>query len=658
MWRKRLRRWKRWRQQHWNERHGHRRALEQEEDRDTYQDEQEDDRESEHDQARVIATVLAGFEEISGAEIESEVFYQMVMTQLGRVGSVERSPGAWQEWRNCARVLADARTNEISRTLLAIFIYVFGVASALYEVVGGGNTSKPGGRIGSAVFLMWLAPLSLLANTVGTFTSRRTCLTIMRLFTERCRAALAREKEEEQPQPSPQQGYNHARPAPAHHRSPSIVISPSERDEPSLSLPSPAIEAGSSTFVPAIDRSRARAQSTSNTHDYLSHSMQAQRTRPPADSIALGPVPGQRTLQSDPPFLPDIPRTAPLRLDDAVEETASIVIDNRRPSEVDPLDQRGRGSSTPQGMGRGSEEPLLSRGQPEFRTTMFTEREKVPLVSQMPWHVYFHWMQPLGAIYTYRPWKVYYRSISIKTHAQFASNWFLFSLAVFPVAVSVVGAFIIIWYAVPVGWSCRHVWVVGVAVCWLLSVACTTWMHHAKPFGLSNRTLWVLVTIKDGIVGIASLALVFLSTTGLFNSCYCWASYMWHNVRHTQPHVPLEASDTYDHHAVWIYGPIVFGCLLLQLIFFVVVLAIWWDGVYVVRWNEEQCCREWRYEVSNGGININYNDDDLYLLFWCWKDELEEEENKVQVRRRTFEQERRMSRSRSQTPALRARSVL
>ncbi|KAK0716278.1 hypothetical protein B0H67DRAFT_489280, partial [Lasiosphaeris hirsuta] len=249
----------------------------------------------------VIATVLAGFEEISGAYIETELRYTMVLNQLGHIGhpSVQSGP-AWQEWRQCARRLADARTNEFLRTLLAIFVYIFSVVAALDDDIGGGSTSRPGGRIGSAVFLMWLVPLALFSNVIGTFTSRRTCLTIMRLFVQNSRGRV-------------------------YHR--------------------------------------------------------------------------QRHSSADRPALIPIPS----------------------------------------------------------------------------WTEYFHSLHWLGAVYTYRPWKLGYRSVRRKSAAHYASNWFLYLLSLFPIFVSAVGAFVIMWYAVPVGWSCRHIWVVGLTVAWLLSNLFTIW---------------------------------------------------------------------------------------------------------------------------------------------------------------------------------------
>ncbi|KAK4126776.1 hypothetical protein N657DRAFT_630738 [Parathielavia appendiculata] len=107
---------------------------------DDQNEEEEGESEHPHDRARVIATVLTGFEGISGAYIETELRYTVVMNRLGNIGQ------------------AGQETNEFLRTLLAIFIYVFGVAAALNESIGGANTSNPGGRICSAVFLMWFVP--------------------------------------------------------------------------------------------------------------------------------------------------------------------------------------------------------------------------------------------------------------------------------------------------------------------------------------------------------------------------------------------------------------------------------------------------------------------------------------------------------------------
>ncbi|OCK89442.1 uncharacterized protein K441DRAFT_440380, partial [Cenococcum geophilum 1.58] len=245
-----------------------------------------------HERARIIATVLAGFEEISGAKINSEDYYHMILYQLGRIGEEDEDKQKFKEWCHAARVLADARTNEFLRTCLAIFVYIFGLIAAFIPSVGGGNTSPPGGRIGSALYLSWLVPLALLSNVIGGFTSRRTCLTIMRIF---------------------------------------------------------------------------------------------------------------------------------LRLEALTEV-------------------------------------------------------KTTLIDKTPWDGYFGSLQWLGAIYTYRPWKVLYLDINHTTHSH-RRNVIMVLSGVFPIAVSMIGAFVIIWYAVPVGFSCRHSWVIGIFVLWILSVTFTSLLY-------------------------------------------------------------------------------------------------------------------------------------------------------------------------------------
>lgn len=643
---------------------------------------------SPHDRARIIATVLAGFEEISGAMIGSEIHYKMQLKRLGRIGQIaEQSPGAWHEWRQCARELADARTNEFLRTLLAIFVYVFGVVAALYDDVGGGNTSKPGGRIGSAVFLMWLVPLALLSNTVGTFTSRRTCLTIMRGFVKRVVEAIRREdvvRDEEEQRQQQEQGQR---------------TSEDQREgetgqQPIFTLPSPVL--GPSTSVETSPRllplsppmKPAHARTTSREHLHpLTDSPSARASTPsswlrgefsaaiPRSSPEIDPLspPSMARPRSDSRPLPGHVRQSPRG--------------HRASSEIDPGDDYYRASgSTDTGTplltlsplhGDSSKAPLLGpsmSARPQFQPPSWdatgsrtpgepratgqgdrlvqrqTERQAeiiaddydvVQLLPDTSWNAYFSWLQPLGAIYTYRPWKIGYRSVSITTHADYRSNWLLFLLATFPVAVSAVGAFIIMWYAVPRGWSCRHTWVLGVTVSWLVSVACTTVLHSRNPFGMSDRALYVLVMLKDGFFSILGLGLVFLSTSGIFNNCYCWSAYMWHRFLPgdwgEEAFVPLSTEQAYGFNAVNIYSHVVFACLGAQLAFFAFVVFLWWDGIYVVRWNEERCRQEW---ISESSRQIE-QDEASYLLFWYRQSEYDEEERVRRQSRTQWDEDRR-----------------
>lgn len=78
--------------------------------------------------------------------------------------------------------LADSRTNDILRTWLAILLYFYQVISTFVNALGGGESSVPSGRIGTALFMTWIIPTILLSNYMGGFTSSRSCFRIMQQF--------------------------------------------------------------------------------------------------------------------------------------------------------------------------------------------------------------------------------------------------------------------------------------------------------------------------------------------------------------------------------------------------------------------------------------------------------------------------------------------
>lgn len=129
---------------------------------------------------RVVATVFAGFEEVDGIEIDSKHYFDVLINS-----SKPCRESSYREWRQTARELADSRTDEFLRACLAVSLYVYQVIAAFVKEVGGGNTSPPGGRIGTALFISWLVPVVLLSNAIGGFTSRRSCFDILHRFAER-----------------------------------------------------------------------------------------------------------------------------------------------------------------------------------------------------------------------------------------------------------------------------------------------------------------------------------------------------------------------------------------------------------------------------------------------------------------------------------------
>lgn len=808
-WRGRRKRWARWWRRWWLRLFGRwfakaasrgKECVRQDEGDGIDDDEEFDEM---HDRVRVIATVLAGFEEISGAYIETELRYTMVLNQLGHIGHpTMQSALAWHEWRQCARRLADARTNEFLRTLLAIFIYIFGVAAALDDDIGGGNTSRPGGRIGSAVFLMWLVPLALFSNVIGTFTSRRTCLTIMRLFVQNSRVAVGKADElrpssHEQPATSPRStretSTSFAMPSPAISGSLSATLATNDgivggsaaaarTDNTMSGAIAPATLLFGTSSLQLLDPPRPSRRSRpahSNTFRRASLSRgyessnavelesvretwgRAHHRQRHSSADRVGPLSSATTNSVDfaAPEASGFQTPLSIRTEDVGSSDSRAKLigppfqnlhDFRFP---DDTDSRPLGPTNPPREPAANDNP----GSQQRNTPPRTDGR--PALIPIPsWTEYFHPLHWLGAVYTYRPWKLGYRCVRRKSAAHYASNLFLYLLSLFPIVVSAVGAFVIMWYAVPIGWSCRHIWVVGLTVTWLLSNLFTVWLHNDKirekevhkndvlptpspaaapvpptprisslansttetstragsidtvplepsphipaddeshdgnnhasnggpepdnpstcfvpptppsswwgrqcfnaagracvftwryllgPGCWSERKRWYVLLVKDAIIGAGCLTIVFMSTSGVFNNCWCWSAYMWHwRDWGREAFVPLATEDEYNSLADLVYWPVVWTCLSLQLAFFFCIVFIWWDGITVVRWNESRRRREWRHELldtdeyKTTGDTIVRSDDANYLLFWYDQREFDAEvEDHMQRRRSTF----------------------
>jgi hypothetical protein len=128
---------------------------------------------------RNVATVLGGIEDLVGFyDNPKDVYLEikaMATTKEARFDIlVSRT----------AQQLADSRTDERLRTLLATVLYIYQLISAFVTTVGGGSVSPPGGRIGITMFMTWIVPSILLSNAIGGFTSRRTCFSIFETFVE------------------------------------------------------------------------------------------------------------------------------------------------------------------------------------------------------------------------------------------------------------------------------------------------------------------------------------------------------------------------------------------------------------------------------------------------------------------------------------------
>ncbi|ERF69117.1 hypothetical protein EPUS_01073 [Endocarpon pusillum Z07020] len=331
---------------------------------------------------RVIATVFAGFEEIKGPDITLNYLLQtLIMTANPFQEAIYR------QWRLAAVELADSRSDEILRTTLAVILYFYHVVASFVEEVGGDQSSPPGGRIGTAMFISWLVPVVLLSNSIGGFTSRRSASSILIRF----------------------------------------------------------------------------AQSTGLELDFASR--QSTRLR----------------------------QSTPLEM----------IISN-----------------------------------------------------------------PLAA--------------------------FIFCISIAPIVIGMTGSFVIMWHTLPVGFACRHLWIIAVFTLYFVS-AFITWASHSRHFA-TGAYHWHFVLYKDGLIGVTSLLAIFLSSSGAFNSCYCFSGNLYYRGR---GRVLLNSDPFYHRKNDTVYPAVVAICLFLELAVFAAMAWIWWNGLQVMRWSEKARAEEW--EAAEGG---------------------------------------------------------
>jgi hypothetical protein len=189
-----------------------------------------------------------------------------------------------------------------------------------------------------------------------------------------------------------------------------------------------------------------------------------------------------------------------------------------------------------------------------------------------------------GAIYTFRPWKTRY----ITGERGRARTALLLLLAVLPIWAGMTGGFIIIWYTLPNGFNCRHFWLIGIFVAWHLS-AFLTWLSYTPKF-TTGKYHWHLILVKDAAIAIPSIVVIFLSSCGLFNSCFCWSGFFYYR---DKARVPLNSDPFYQHNDRTIYPAVVAICLFFQCAVFLVVTVVWRKGLGIMRWSEQARHHEW-----------------------------------------------------------------
>ncbi|KAH6667854.1 hypothetical protein B0J14DRAFT_489225 [Halenospora varia] len=183
-----------------------------------------------------------------------------------------------------------------------------------------------------------------------------------------------------------------------------------------------------------------------------------------------------------------------------------------------------------------------------------------------------------GGIYTFRPWKFQY----ITCERNVKKTLCIGILATVPVCIAMIGGFVIIWYTLPNGFNCRHFWLIAIFTAWYFS-AFITWYSNASRF-VTGKYHWRFVLVKDALIAIPSVIVIFLSSAGLFNSCFCWSGYFQYGAAGAR--ILLNSAPFYDFNDRTLYPGVVSVCLLAQICYFIFVAIRWRNGLHLIRWAE------------------------------------------------------------------------
>jgi len=211
-------------------------------------------------------------------------------------------------------------------------------------------------------------------------------------------------------------------------------------------------------------------------------------------------------------------------------------------------------------------------------------RDDRVLIERASWAQYFSHLQFSGGNNTYRPWKS-------SDWVQARRRWTLLTAAwaASPVLASFAGAFPIMFFAVPNGFSCRHVWLVLVFGLWMLGALFSSALY---PFLRHNRRLhWQITLTKDVLIGVGGLMVVTLSAMGGFNSCSCWGRELV--LGRAAAAVPITATGRYQMYDRSVYPTVVGSVIGFQLLFCFLTIVWYWKGVTLMRWSEGRRQRLW-----------------------------------------------------------------
>jgi len=139
--------------------------------------------------ARAFAALMSAFDELTDDMGSARADLEATIAENAAQLSKEDLDYILKE---TAEELIDSRSNEVLRSGLVIINYLWTVVASLVPSIGGEQSSKPGGRIGTAMFLSWIVTAVMLSNTLSGFSSRRTCLRVMERY---CRTVKGRKRD-------------------------------------------------------------------------------------------------------------------------------------------------------------------------------------------------------------------------------------------------------------------------------------------------------------------------------------------------------------------------------------------------------------------------------------------------------------------------------
>jgi hypothetical protein len=184
-----------------------------------------------------------------------------------------------------------------------------------------------------------------------------------------------------------------------------------------------------------------------------------------------------------------------------------------------------------------------------------------------------------GGVYTYLPAK---NLFTVAGHEEKGRRPVtLLIVSVLPLLIATVTAFMIIWLTPTVGFTCRHVPLLSMFGIWIISAAIGRWTWKTVATGKYH---WYFMLAKDSIISSASLIMVFLQSAGIFNSCFCWGSVYSLGPR---AYVQLDADRDRKRNAKTVYPALVWTCLGLQTMIFMLALRMSRRGRMMMRRSEK-----------------------------------------------------------------------